>query len=188
MGFVTENDLTDGISGRVGNKIVFRVVKGRTLVTRRPKRTAAPTELQLQHRERFQQAARYAKEKMLDPAAKAVYDQIAEGQAYNSAFSEAVRDYLTLPKVVGVNVGAYSGAAGSVLGVKVSDNVKVITLNVSIRDASNNVIESGNASHTPGDMEWKYTTTTAIPSLSGVKIIVTAIDRPGNQATFEQLL
>jgi hypothetical protein len=40
MGFITENDLTDGISGRVGRKIVYRTIKGITLATRRPKSPA----------------------------------------------------------------------------------------------------------------------------------------------------
>jgi hypothetical protein len=28
MGLIKDNDLTDGISGRVGNKLVFRTTKG----------------------------------------------------------------------------------------------------------------------------------------------------------------
>jgi hypothetical protein len=65
MGLMKDNDLTDGISGRVGNKLVFRTTKGITIATRRPKPTETPvTAKQTAHRENFS-ADSYAKKKLL---------------------------------------------------------------------------------------------------------------------------
>ena len=50
MGFITANDLTEGISGRVGNKIVFRTVRGVTIAK------------QATHRENYIQALMYTRE------------------------------------------------------------------------------------------------------------------------------
>ena len=187
MALVKNNDLTEGMSGRIGNKIVFRVIKRRTVAPRRPLQPNTITVRQQAHRERFQRAALYAKTKMLDPVAKAEYQAMADDHAFNSAFAAAVRDYLVAPKILSVDVSNFTGAAGSALPIKVSDNFKVTKVKVSIVNAGG-VIESGDATYTQGDVEWKYTTKQALPSLQGVKISVTATDRPGNEASLEKAL
>jgi hypothetical protein len=108
-----DNDLTDGISGRVGNKLVFRTTKGVTIATRRPKPTETPvTAKQTAHRENFKRAASYAKKKLLDPVAKEEYLQMAGDKAFRNAFSEAVRDYLVAPGIESIDVSGFIGAAG----------------------------------------------------------------------------
>ena len=42
MEFIKANGLTDGISGRVGNKIVSRIIKGVTIAMRWPTPTDVP--------------------------------------------------------------------------------------------------------------------------------------------------
>jgi len=186
MGFVTDNDLIDGVSGRVGNKIVFRTVKGKTMVTRRPKFTAEPTPAQTAFRAQFKDAAKYAKTKMLDPVVKEVYTRMAGDKPFNSAFTEAVRDYLAAFEVRTIDVSSFSGAAGSIIPVQVSDNDRVVSLKVAIYDNANNLVETGAATYTPGDVYWRYTTQQAIV-LPGIKIVATATTRPGKEATLEQL-
>ena len=189
MALIKENDLTEGLSGKFGRKIVFRVVKGVTVAARRPTTEGRVlTETQLAHRERFRRAASYAKAKLLDPAAKADYKKMAGNGAFASAFAAAVKDYMTAPEILSINVADYNGAAGSTIPIVVSDNGKIIRVKVSIVRADNTVIESGEASLTNGDVEWKYLTTQALPSLAGNKIIVAAIDRPNNETVFEKVL
>lgn len=188
MALIKENDVTEGMSGKFGRKIVFRVVKGETVATRRSTKERISTQKQVLQRERFQRAAQYAKAKMLDPIAKAEYKKIAGNGAFANPFAEAVRDYLVPPKVLDVNISEFTGAAGSIIPIKVSDNAKVTRIKVFLVSAANAIIESGDATYATGDVEWKYATTQVLPSLVGVKIIVTAIDRPANEATFEKQL
>jgi hypothetical protein len=110
-----DNDLTDGISGRVGNKLVFRTTKGVTIATRRPKPTETPvTAKQTALRENFKRAASYAKRKLLDPVAKEEYLQMAGDKAFRNSFSEALRDYLVfqLSHCFLSPIGAASKASG----------------------------------------------------------------------------
>ncbi len=187
MAIIKENDLTEGMSGKFGKKIVFRVVRGVTIATRRPTTKHALSEKQIAHRERFRRANDYAKSKMQDPAAKAVYQQIAGDKPFSSAFSEAVSDYLVPPKVLDVGVNEFTGAFRSIISVVVSNNLKTIRIKITIKGVDS-TIESGYAEHRPGVVEWTYVTAQPLPALSGIKLIVTAIDRPGNETTFEKSL
>ena len=100
MAFIKANDLIFGISGSMGNKIVFRTVKGVTIATRKPAPTNVPaTARQVTHRETFKRATTYAKKKMLDPIAKKEYTQMAGDKPFHNAFSEAVRDYMVPPVI-----------------------------------------------------------------------------------------
>jgi hypothetical protein len=188
MALIKENDLTEGMSGKFGKKIVFRVVQGVTVATRRSTAERGKTEKQVAQRERFQRASQYAKAKMADPVAKAVYKQLAGNGPFANAFAAAVKDYLVPPKVLDVKVSEFTGAAGSTIPIAISDNFKTIKLKVTLMGADGIVVESGEASYKQGDVEWKYITVQALPLLAGAKIVVTAIDRPGNETTFEKLL
>jgi len=188
MAIIKENDITEGMSGKFGRKIVFRVVKGVTLATRRSNHERVFTEKQLAHRERFRLAASYAKAKMQDPVAKAEYRTMAGDEAFANAFSTAVKDYMVPPKIVSINVSDFTGATGSIIPIKVSDNAKTIRIKVSILLNDGTVVESGDATLTRGDDAWKYITTQLLSSVAGSKIVVTAIDRPGNETVQEKLL
>jgi hypothetical protein len=188
MALIKENDLTEGMSGKFGKKIVFRVVRGVTVATRRSTTERVQSEKQLAQRERFQRAVQYASAKLQDPVAKKEYKLMAGNGAFSNAFATAVGDYLALPKVLDVNATGFTGAAGSTIPILLSDNFKTIKMKVSILSADGSVNEFGEASFKTGDTEWKYVTTQALPSLTGVKIVVTAIDRPGNETIFEKLL
>lgn len=187
MGFVTDNDLVDGVSGRVGSKIVYRTVKGITLATRRPKPYATSTEKQIEHRETFKLATEFARRIMLDPAAKEEYKKMAGNKPFHNAFSEAVRDYFTPPVIKSVDVSEYNGSAGSALPIRVAGFNKIVSINVTITDASNNVIETGEAYSIPGEIDWKYFTLNEIAIVPGLKITIVAKDRPGQKATLEHV-
>jgi hypothetical protein len=188
MALIRENDLTEGMSGKFGRKIVFRVVRGVTVAVRRSTRETVQSEKQLAQVERFRRATLYAKAKMLDPIAKAEYKQMVGDKAFHTAFSAAVGDYLVGPKIMDVKVSEFAGAAGSVIPVTVFNNFKIIRMKVAVIGVNGVEVESGEASFTTGETAWKYVTTQSLSALSGVKIVVTAIDRPGNETTYEKLL
>ncbi|MBT1705955.1 hypothetical protein [Chryseosolibacter indicus] len=188
MALIKENDLTEGMSGKFGKKIVFRVVKGVTVASRRSSSEKVYTEKQIAHQRRFQRATQYAKAKMLDPDAKELYTKMAGDKAFNTAFSAAVRDYLVTPTILDIEVKDFKGTIGSIIPIRVSDNFKTVKVLVEIKGADNTVVESGEASLTSGDVDWKYITKQALLSVDGVKIVVTAIDRPGNETIQEKLV
>ena len=188
MALIKENDLTEGMSGKFGKKVVFRVVKGVTVAARRSTKERVLTPKQIAHQERFKLAAEYAKAKMQDPVAKAAYKKIAGDEAFSNPFATALRDYLVAPKVLDVVITEFTGAAGSIIPVKVAEYGKVIRVKVAVIDGNGSAVESGEASLAVGDLHWKYVTTQALASLSGAKIVVTAIDRPGNETTYEKLI
>jgi len=189
MAIVKENDLTEGMSGKLGTKFVFRIVKGVTVATRKARLTTKEaSEKQLANRKRFELATRYAKAKILDPEANVVYKKMAGDKAFASAFGAAVRDYMIAPVILDINLDNYNGVVGSVIPITVSNNIKTIRVKVSVLHADNTIIEQGEALLINDDAVWTYITTQMPTSLVGAKIMVTAIDRPGNETTQEKLL
>jgi hypothetical protein len=187
MAIIKENDLTEGMSGKLGKKIVFRVVRGVTVATRRSTSEQVLSEKQVAHRERFARATAYAKAKMQDPVAKAEYQQMAGDKPFSSALSEAVSDYLIPPKILDVRIAAFTGSPGSTISVVVSDNLKTIRIKITVVGADR-IIDAGDTEYRPGIVEWTYVTTQPLPALPGIKIIATAINRPGNETIFEKSL
>jgi hypothetical protein len=189
MALIKNNDLTDGMSGRIGNKIVFRVVKGRTVATRRPiQTTSVITDKQRAHRERFKRATTYAKAALLDVATKAAYALQAKEKDFMNAFTAAVTDFMKSPKVDSIDNAAYSGKVGESIILKVSDDFKVADVKVTITLPTSVVVETGAATLVAGTADWKYVTTKANATLAGSKIKVVVTDKPGNTTTFEKTL
>jgi hypothetical protein len=187
MGYVSENDLIEGIRGRVGNKIVFRKLGSRTIASRRPSRGLISNDKQLAHQERFKLAAQYAKAKMLDPAAKAMYDAIAATREATSSFAIAVGDFLKAPEIKEINTGGYTGKVGDVILVKAIDDVKVTSVKITIAKADGTLIETGASVLAPGEVDWKYVAT-QVAAVPGVKITVAVTDFPGNTTTLDKVL
>src|SRR5690348_5005825 len=115
MAQVKNNDLTEGISGGIGNKLVFRQVGNRTIISKKARVSTVRTEKQEAHRLKFQQAARYAKAKMADVIAKADYELIAKQKENTTAFAVAVGDYLKLPTIDSIRYADYKGNIGDVI-------------------------------------------------------------------------
>jgi hypothetical protein len=187
MGKNRKNDLTLGISGRVGKMIGFRQVGDETEVFRRPgKRTKPLTPDQLAHHERFINASYYAKSVIADPVKKAVYDAKRTGRVH--AYNMALSDFIKAPEIKLIDTTVYHGQAGNSIVIRAIDDFKVATVKVSIMDANGVLLEQGGAVLLPGDVDWLYTTTVVNPQLTGSKIICTASDLPGNEAKMEKVL
>ena len=187
MADVKLNALIDGLSGRVGKNVVMRQREGRTFLTSRPKGSATVSEKQQAQRDRFQQAVGYSKNVLLIPAIKAEYEVMAKRQAFISPFTAAVTDYLTEPKIVGLDVSGYKGVAGNPLVVHSSVDYKLISVTVTLQQPDGTLVESGEAASSGTRLEWVYVATQNVASLAGLKLTVTATDRPGNVVTKEQV-
>nr|WP_315223421.1 hypothetical protein [uncultured Flavobacterium sp.] len=183
------NIITHGLSGKVGDIIVFSQRGSKTIVSKAPKeRSGAPTEKQKQHIARFQEAIIYAKAAIKDAATKAMYEANADPQNNISAYNIAVADMLNAPKIEEINLSLYTGKKGDSIGIKVIDDFKVATVNVIIENADGTLVEEGNAKISTNGLDWIYTATVENIDLAGDKITIQATDIPDNLTEKEQIL
>jgi hypothetical protein len=180
------NVVTHGLSGKVGDILVFRKHGDKTIVASAPsKRTGEPTERQKKQQERFQEATLYGQTALSDPTMKAEYK--AAAQTGQTAFNVAVADYFNAPDIKDVDVSAYTGKAGDLITIKATDDFRVASVNVAIYNEDGSEVEHGLAVQ-KNKVEWVYTATTDNPSLNGDKIVITASDLPGNVTEKEETL
>ena len=182
------NSLTYGLSGNFAGMACFHMRSGKQYVRKiQAKRSVPDSEKQESNKERFSECIAYAKVAIKDPQLKAFYLSRAKpGQsAYNIAFQDAYKG----PKITKFNMENYRGRIGDSLFVDATDKFKVLSVIISIYNASGNLIEQGSAvMQQPFDHEWLYIAAVANEPLAGSKITATAMDRPGNKASLELML
>jgi hypothetical protein len=181
------NIVTHGLSGKIGDLLVFRNRAGKTIVASAPKeRTGEPTEAQKQHQLRFQEAILYAQGVLSDPERKAAYKSVA-GEGV-SAYNVAVADFMHAPDIHHVDVSGYTGKAGDSIMVEVTDDFRVSAVTVTILNADGSEVEHGNAMQQANTTMWLYIATAANDTLAGDKITIRAYDLPGHISLQEQAL
>lgn len=188
MAEVKSNVATKGLSGMIGKTLVFRQSFGKTYVSAAPVISdREPTEGQQEQRLRFQEAVFYAKAAILDPVSKTAYQAVAQ-KRQRSAYSVAVADYFHAPAIKEVDLGAYTGAAGDPISIKVTDDFKVKWVTVEIYQSDGTLLEQGAAVESPDGLSWVYTATVENSSREGDRIVVKASDLPGNVSEKETSL
>jgi hypothetical protein len=180
----TNNLVTQGLSGKLGNMLVFSQRAGKTVVGKVPRKHAEPTAAQEAVQTKFQQAVVYARAATASTEGKASYGANAEEGV--SAYNVAIADFFNAPDIAEIDISQYTGAAGSKIRVTVTDDFSVEKLAVSINNADGSLVEEGNAVKEADGIHWSYTATQTNPSLDGDKISVTATDKPGNNTRQEQ--
>jgi len=171
--------VTHGLSGMVGDMLVFRNHAGKTIVSAKPKeRTGELSEAQKRQQERFQEAILYGKSVLTDATLKAEYQTAApEGV---TVYNVVVGDFLHAPNIKSVDVSKYTGKPGETIEMEISDDFRVAAVKVAIYNPDGSVVEQGDAKQQPGQPKWAYATTASNDSLSGDKIVIRAFDLPGN--------
>ena len=178
------NIVTAGLSGGIGNQLVFKQVNGETIVAKYPNRKGSSTPKQIALNNKFAKATVYAKNALQNAALKKVYADQAAKRPGVSAYAMAVADYLKAPII---DHSAYTGvSSGEKISIEVADASKVMTVKVKIVAANSSAVEEGSATLSEG--KWVYTTTAINAALSGSKVLITATDRPGNVTTKEVTL
>ncbi len=174
------NPMFEQVSGQLG-EVVFREVRGKTVASRKSaSSTAAPSENQVEHRERFKLAAAYGKSALANADTRALYTEAARNKNM-PVFSLTVADFFNAPVIDTLDLSAYNGQVGDLIQVSARDDFGVASVHVSITDEQSNPIESGNAMETAeGSGRWVYTATTSLESNVIVKAVAT--DRPGGTA------
>ena len=180
------NIVTAGLSGGIGNQVVFKQVNGETIVAKYPNRKGSSTPKQIALNNKFAKATVYAKNALQNAALKKVYADQAAKRPGVSAYAMAVADYLKAPIIDHIDTSAYTGvSSGEKISIEVANASKVMTVKVKIVAANNSAVE-GSATLSEG--KWVYTTTAINAALSGSKVLITATDRPGNVTTKEVTL
>jgi hypothetical protein len=176
------NVITFGLSGKIGDFLVFRQKDGQTIVAKLAKPSKKASEKQEAHRKLFQRATVYAKAATEDPQLKKLYDAVVKKKKGVTAYNVAVADFCHAPDIETIDLSDYSGAVGDEIRVIVSDDFAVKSVHVSISNADGSMVEEGYASSGPGN-RWTYIVIQNNESLDGDKIVVSASDIPGNITT-----
>src|SRR5690606_29438713 len=108
MAKVKNNIVTEGLSGKLGDRIVFRQFGGKTIVAVKPQATAERSEAQLKQVQKFKDAARYASKAIQNPVSKEAY-ALRATKPGQSAYTVALTDYLTAPDISLVDFSLYDG-------------------------------------------------------------------------------
>lgn len=184
---IKNNPLLKGASGKLGDVIVFRQVRGGVVMANKPKQPTSFTEKQVVARTKFQRATSYAKRQMLNPETKAMY-ATGVNDSKISAYLVALTDYIKAPEIQDVSATGYTGAIGQTVEITATDDFRIKSVQVSITSAAGVLVESGEAVLQPDSPDkWTYTSTAANPALVGTRILVTARDTAGN-ATAKEIL
>lgn len=181
------NSIMRGASGALGDELVFRQRAGKTVISLPAvAREYTPSTEQLEVRNKFLEASRYAKTVLADPALKEAY--AAKSPLGTSAFNTALADFFKAPVIVSVDTGNYNGSAGGTIAVMATDDFKVSSVRISIIDADGAILEEGFAvAGAPGSDLWTYTTLNSV-DIAGAKVSVQTYDLPGNVTIQETAL
>lgn len=181
MATFSNNVVTHGLSGMLGDMIVFRQKNGKTFLSAKPTKSHhGPTEAQLNQQQKFQEAVLYAQSVINNPEKRETYADRAKDGA--SAFNVALADFLLAPHIQEIDVSAYNAQAGSTIRIRVVDDFQVAEVAVRIEDTEGALLENGMAVPQENKLDWIYTTNTSRESAQGQKIVIRASDVPGHLA------
>ena len=179
------NIITHGLSGKIGNILVFKQVNGKTIVSKMPTKSNKENEKQKAHRQKFQEAIIYAKASLKDQDLKPEYEAEAKDKDLKPN-NIAVADFLKAPQIEEINLSAYTGKKGDIIKIKAMDDFKVKAVSVKIENSDGTLVEEGNA--TQEGLYWIYKTTANNTDLSGDKITIRATDIPDNLTEKQEVL
>jgi len=113
MSVVKDNIVTIGLSGKLGNQIVFRQWSGATFLAKAPVKSSSllNNEVFVKNKLRFKEATGYAKSVINDLALKQAYKN--KSKARQTAYARAVQDFFDAPVVGEIDLSNYTGKANS---------------------------------------------------------------------------
>lgn len=182
-----ENVITRRLHGKFADQIVFRTRNGKSVTANCPsKPKGAPKPGQLQTRDRFRNAATWARKILTDPDMRAAYE--AKADDGRTAYVVAMTDYLRPPRISEILTDDYHGHAGNIIRVGAVDDFRVREVHVQLLDPAGNQIEEGPCTLDTFELFWEYTAQKEVSSLPGLTIRAIAIDNPGHKGEGELVL
>ncbi len=182
MAKITYNPAVQHLHGKVGN-MVFKERQGQDIVAAKPDQVKQPnTPAQMQQRDYFRQAAKYAKSALADPQINAAYAAKAKA-LHSTPIAVAVKDWMTEPEVTVIDLSHYTKHAGDAIYIAAQDDFEVTGVSVAIEDATHANVENGTATFDAASGSWKYLAKVDASAKTGLTVTATALDRPGNTGT-----
>lgn len=181
MAEVKNNIVTQGFSGSIGKQLVFKHYGNRTIVSAMPDMSKVKkSKKQKVENAKFRDAISYARGQMADPLSKAEYKAKAKGM--QKAHNVAIADFYNAPEIRKVETADISTT--QMLTILAIDDFKVVDVSVEIYDVEGVLLEQG---HAVEKMEWVWVYKISIPidSLTKLRLLVAAFDKPGNKTTQE---
>jgi hypothetical protein len=97
MATLRSNPILNGFSGMLGNTVVFRNLRGKTVLSQRPAPPKKQSEQQKANRSKFREATEWAKDILKDPQRKEYYLKKAKKLNLPNAYTAAITDYMRSP-------------------------------------------------------------------------------------------
>lgn len=186
MAHVGNNIVTQGLSGMLGEQLVFRMRGKKTYVSKAPvQKERELSEAQILHQRKWQEAILYGKSAMASPEMKEAYKSSADET--HSAYNVAVADFMNAPHIDEIDISQYTGQPGSFIIIRAVDDFQVAEVSVTIYNPDGTLVEQGMAVVEAG-ASWKYTATAVNSDLSGDKIVIKVSDIPGNLTLEEKTI
>ncbi|SFW72566.1 hypothetical protein [Chitinophaga sancti] len=178
MAIIRDNILLQCVEGSLGNEITIYRRNGQIIMAKkRGKSNKKPTRNQLEARYKMKVAAAYAKVILQDPELKAYYKSKA-GPGQN-AWNMAIKDAYNSPEIQQIQF------EDETVVVKAKNDFRVAEVEVKVIDKKGNMLERGKAVLGRNGVDWYYKPDN-LPA--GGKIVVMAVDLPGNETVKELLL
>jgi hypothetical protein len=178
MAKVRDNLVTEGLTGRLGKRLVFRRGRGgTTIVAVRPIPSENPeyNDAQLAQQGAFTKATRYAK----GARTKSIYKMLARGTE-STPYNLAIADWFGQPEVLSIDASEWTGQMGQTIRIEATDDTKVTSVRVVIHN-NGTILEEGDA--VPADdnvLLWSYVTTTNVTPAPQLLLDANAYDLAGN--------
>ncbi len=181
---IKKNIVTQGFSGTLGNRIIFKTRGNKTFVSKYPaKKRGKPSATQQRNSQKFAEAVQYARQAIADPVLKQAYtEKLKDNQ---SAFNRAMVDFFRSPVILSADHNGYNGQPGSIIDIRAYDDFQLAGVRVDIFNAAGILLEQGNAVAGKDALSYRYITTILHEQIAGNRITITATDLPGNTTVME---
>ncbi|WPQ65780.1 hypothetical protein SIO70_13045 [Chitinophaga sancti] len=178
MAIVKDNLLLYAVRGTLGKQFTIYERNDQIIIAKkRGPSKGKPTKKQLAARFKMRVAAAYAKVIIQDPELKAYYKSLA-GPGQN-AYNMAVKDAYKSPEVQHIRFEEET------VVVTAKDEFRVAEMQVRVIDNDGVILERGAAVLGRNGVDWYYKVNVLPP---GGKVIVVAVDLPGNETVKELLI
>jgi hypothetical protein len=169
-----------GLSGGMQDW-VYQYRDGKTYLGPKPRRTREPSQAELNQRERFKEAALYAKSALADPATREFYETVAAERG-TPVFALAVGDFLNQPSIKPLDLSNYKGQVGDPILIRAVDDIGLADVEVELTASNGTQIEKGKAvENGVRTGRWTYTATAPVALGSDIFIKVVGVDHAGTE-------
>ncbi len=121
---------------------------------------------------------------MLDENLRAFYQALCQDKD-TTAFALCVGDYLNEPEIDEVDLLQYKGKVGDRILITTTDDVGVVSVDVTLTKTDGSTIETGKAVEVgTGSGSWEYVATAPVAEGTDIFVSVDAYDRPGHRTVY----